>query len=115
MEKKKNPIIVERETYERNGKSYFTYFIKGTIRGKDVKVAVNPPDNGGYTVLDIVFGDAMKAELKVVPFEMKDADGKIVSGNTFAVQSVDENGEIYECKVKPFRQSDKALLNMLLK
>ena len=28
---------------------------------------------------------------------------------------VDENGEIYECKIKPFRDSDKALLNMLLR
>lgn len=32
-------IFVERETFEKNGRTYFSYFIKGNIRGKDVKVA----------------------------------------------------------------------------
>ena len=64
MEKKnQNKIVVERETYEKDGKSYFSYFIKGNIRGKDVRVLVTPPDKGGYAVLDIVFGNEMKAAL----------------------------------------------------
>ncbi len=109
-------IFVERDTYEKNDKVYFTYFIKGNIRGKDVKVAIIPPDKGGYTVLDIVFGEAMAAELVIKPYEIKDdATGKVISGNTYAVQSRDENGEVYECAVKPFRASDKALLNMLVR
>ena len=111
-----NQIFVERETYEKNGKTYFTYFIKGTVRGKGVRVAVVPPDKGGYAVLDIVFGDQMSAQLVTKPFEIKDdATGKVISGNTYSVQTVDENGEIYECAVKPFRSSDKSLLNMLLR
>ena len=115
MNAEKN-IIVEREVFERDGKSYFSYFIRGNIRGKDVRVAIIPPDKGGYTVLDIVFGSAMAAELVVKPFEIKDdATGKVISGNTFAVKSYDEDGEEYECAIKPFRASDKALLNMLLK
>lgn len=105
----------ERDTYEKNGKTYFSYFIRGNVRGKDVRAAVIPPDRGGYTVLDIVFGDAMEAELVVTPFEMKDeTSGRIISGNTYAVRSVDENGEVYECKIKPSRASDKALIGMLL-
>ena len=108
-------IKVERDTYEKNGKTYFSYFIHGNVRGKDVRAAVIPPDRGGYTVLDIVFGDAMEAELVVTPFEMKDeTSGRIISGNTYAVRSVDENGEVYECKIKPSRASDKALISMLL-
>ena len=108
-------IKVERDTYEKNGKTYFSYFIRGNVRGKDVRAAVIPPDRGGYIVLDIVFGDAMEAELVVTPFEMKDeASGRIISGNTYAVRSVDENGEVYECKIKPSRASDKALIGMLL-
>lgn len=108
-------IKVERDTYEKNGKTYFSYFIRGNVRGKDVRAAVIPPDRGGYTVLDIVFGDAMEAELVVTPFEMKDeTSGRIISGNTYAVRSVDENGEVYECKIKPSRASDKALISMLL-
>ena len=114
MSKKQN-IMVERETFEKNDKTYFSYFIKGQVRGRDVKVAIIPPDKGGYTVLDIVFGDAMNAELKITPFEIKDEKGGIISGNTYAVFTKDENGEVYECAIKPYRNSDKALLNMLLK
>ena len=109
-------IYVERETFEKNGKVYYSYFIKGTIRGKDIKINIMPPDKGGYTVLDIVFGNAMMAELVIKPFEMKDeATGRVIAGNTFAVVSYDENGDTYECAIKPFRASDKALLNMLIK
>ena len=109
-------IFVEREVFEKDGKSYFSYFIRGNVRGKDVRVAIIPPDKGGYTVLDIVFGNTMAAELVVKPFEIKDdATGKVISGNSFAVKSYDEDGVEYECAIKPFRSSDKALLNMLLK
>lgn len=109
-------ILVERETFEKNGKTYFSYFIQGEIRGKHVRAAVVPPDKGGYTVLDIVFGNAMACELMVKPFEIKDeATGRVISGNSFAVVSYDENGEIYECSIKPYRASDKAILNMLVK
>ena len=69
-------VKVERETFEMDGKTYFGYFIKGNIRGRDVKIGIKPPDNGGYTVLDIVFDGAMAADLEVTPFEMK-RDGKI--------------------------------------
>ena len=107
--------MVERETFEKDGKTYFSYFIKGNVRGKDVKVAIIPPDKGGYTVLDIVFGEAMQAELKITPFEIKGEDGNVIKGNTYAVFTKDEDGEVYECSVKPFRNSDKALLNMLIR
>ncbi|MCQ2399930.1 MAG: hypothetical protein MJ072_05445 [Clostridia bacterium] len=114
--KNNNTIFVERETFVKGDKTYFSYFIKGTVRGKDVKVAVVPPDKGGYTVLDIVFGNEMKAELALKPYEIKDeASGNVIKGNSYSVVSYDENGEIYECSVKPYRNSDKALLNMLLK
>lgn len=108
-------LFVERETFEKDGKSYFSYFIKGVVRGQEVKVLVCPPDKGGYAVLDIVFGDAMKADLIITPFEIKDdKTGRVVKGNTYAVHT-EENGEVYECAIKPFRASDKAVLNMLLR
>ena len=109
-------IYVERDTFEKDGKTYYSYFIKSKVRGKDVRVAIVPPDKGGYAVLDIVFGDAMSAELVAKPYEIKDdSTGKVITGNSYAVRSVDENGEEYECAVKPFRSSDKALMNMLLR
>ena len=116
MDKKQNKILVERETFEKNDKTYFSYFIKGKIRGKEVKVAVCPPDKGGYAVLDIVFGSANSAELVINPFEIKDeSTGNVIKGNTYAVRTVDENGEVYECNIKPYRNSDKSLLNMMLR
>lgn len=116
----KEKLFVEREPYTaKDGNSYFTYFIKGIVRGKEVKIQICPPnketDFGGYTVLDIVFGDKNVAELVVTPYEMKDENGNVRTGNTYGVRSVDEDGEIYECKVKPSRTSDKALINMLLR
>ena len=113
---KNKKLMVERETYEKDGKTYYTYFIKGIVRGKEVRIAVTPPDKGGYTVLDIVFGKEMKADLIAKPYEIKDdATGNVIKGNTYTVQSIDENGEVYECPIKPFRASDKSLLNMLMR
>ena len=112
-----NKIIVEKGTFEYNDKEYSSYFIAGKIKGKDVKVALMPPDKGGWAVLDILFSDTNQGELVVKPYELKDEKpGKVTAnGNTYAVRTVDENGEIYECPVKPFKSSDKALLNMLLR
>ena len=110
----KKQIVVERETFKMGEKEYYSYFVKGNVRGRDVRAGVKPPDNGGYVVLDIVFGNSMSAELTVKPFEMKDDGGNVIKGNTYGVRSVDENGKVYECTVKPARSSDKTLLNMLL-
>ena len=35
-------VKVERETYEKNGKTYFSYFIRGNVRGREVRAAVVP-------------------------------------------------------------------------
>lgn len=116
MSKKESKIMVEREAFEKDGKTFYSYFIRGNIRGKDVKVLVTPPDKGGYSVLDIVYGTDMKAELIANPFEIKDEkSGSTIKGNSYLVRTMDENGEVYECNIKPFRNSDKALLNMLLR
>ena len=108
-------IKIERETFERNGKTYFGYFVGGEVRGRAVKAGVRPPDNGGYAVLDILFDGAMETDLTVTPFELTTEDGRVITGNTYAVTSVDpETGVAYSCKVKPARESDKTLLQMLL-
>ena len=110
-------VKVEREMYEsKAGRQNYAYFVRGVVRGQEVKIGVIPPDVGGYTVLDIVFNGAKEADLVVTPFQMKDEQGKIIAGNTYAVRSVDEEtGEIYECKIKPSRTSDKTMLGMLLR
>ena len=106
-------IKVERETYNKEDKTYFSYFIKGVIRGREVRIAVVPPDNGGFRVLDIVFDKEMSADLVLKPYEIKDDKGKVLKGNTYAVVSKDKDGTEYECPVKPARASDKIFLKML--
>lgn len=102
-------IIVKRETYQKDGKEYFAYFIEGEVKGKPVRVNVVPHDIGGYTVLDIVFEGA----LDVRSFTMKNDKGEETVINTFNVVSLDDNGEVYECPVKAKNKSDKILLSML--
>ena len=110
-----NKIMVEREPYEKDGKTFQSYFIRGMVRGVDFRVRIVPPDFGGYTVLDIVYAGAREAELMLVPYEITDEKtGKVTKGNTYAVHSEDEDGAVYECKILPFRKSDKDLLQMLL-
>ena len=83
--------------------------------GREVRVMVVPPDFGGYTVLEIVYVGAKEAELVLNPYEIKDeSTGRVIKGNSYAVRTVDADGEVYECAIKPFRASDKALLQMLL-
>ena len=110
-----NGIKVEKGTFEYKGKTYDEYYISGNVRGRDVKIKLAPPDKndkGGYTVLDIVFGDDFVTE----PFEFKNAEGSVISGEIFLVRTVDKDtGEVYECTVKPARKSDKTLLAMLMR
>ena len=108
-------LIVEREKFEFKGKEYMGYFIKGIIKGREVRASLKPQDINGYTVLDIIFDGANEVELITKPYSITDDNGNVISGNTFIVRSVDENGEVYECPVKHSRGSDKVLLNMLMK
>ena len=109
-------LIVQREKFEYKGKEYLGYFIKGMVKGREVKATIKPQDYNGYTVLDIIFEGANEVELIAKPYSITDeATGNVITGNTFVVRSVDETGEVYECPVKHSRGSDKVLLNMLMK
>ena len=114
-----NNIKVEKGAFEYKGKTYAEYFICGAVRGREVRIKLAPPDKndkGGYTVLDIVFGDESQADFVAEPFEFVNGEGKTVSGTRFLVRTADkQTGEVYECAVKPARKSDKTLLEMLMR
>lgn len=108
-------LFVERENFKGNdGKDYWAYIVKGQVRGRDVKVDFAPKDKGGYEPLDIVFDVSPKAELVMTDEEMTDANGKVTKFTSYKVLTVDEDGIPYECSIKPSRDSDKALLKMLI-
>ncbi len=119
MANKDSGVKVEKGTFEYKGKTYNEYYICGTVRGRDVKIKLAPPDKndkGGYTVLDIVFGNESQADFVTEPFEFKNAEGKTITGERFLVRTVDkDSGEVYECAVKPVNPSDKQMLAMLMR
>lgn len=108
-------LFVEREPFKKmkDGKVYYSYFVKGKVRDRDIKVNIIPPDQGGYAVLDLIFDVEPKAVLALVPYTMKDDFGKKVSGHSYEVVTC-EGDDIYRSKVKPARANDKAFLDMLL-
>lgn len=108
-------LIVEREKFKaKDGKDYWSYVVYGKVRGRNVKVDFAAKDQGGYEVLDIIFDVKPTAELIMHDEEMTDDNGKTTKYTVYEVQNVDENGIVYNYKVKPSRDSDKSLLNMLI-
>lgn len=115
-EKETVKLFVEREKFTGNdGKEYYSYFLKGKVRGRDVRVDFAPKDKGGYEPLDIVFDVQDKAELTIGKEEMVDSNtGRKSVYDTYTVKTVDADGIEYVVGVKPTRNSDKALLQMLI-
>lgn len=115
-EKETAKLFVEREKFTGNdGKEYYSYFLKGKVRGRDVRVDFAPKDKGGYEPLDIVFDVQDKAELIIGKEEMVDSNtGRKSVYDTYTLRTVDTDGIEYVVGVKPTRNSDKALLQMLI-
>lgn len=108
-------ITVEREAFDLNGKTCYSYFVKGTVRGREVKAQLVPQDNGGYVLLDIVFDNADMAELVIGSISITNDKGKTETFPSYTVKNVDENGEVFECPVKAARKTDKTKLAMILR
>lgn len=103
-----------KQLITKDGRPYFAYIVRGVIRGQEKKVDFAPKDKGGYEPLDILFDINDKAELIMTDEVMTDENGNKTPYVSYKVQVVDEDGEIWECGVKPQRDSDKALLKFLL-
>lgn len=98
----------------KDGRPYYAYIVRGLIRGQEKKVDFVPKDMGGYEPLDILFDIAPKAELIMRDEVMANADGSKTQYTSYTAQVTDEDGEIWDCSVKPQRDSDKALLRFML-
>lgn len=92
----------------------YAYMVCGYIRGQEKKIDFAPKDQGGYEPLDILFDMTDKAELIMSDEVMVNDDGTKTPYVSYKVQTVDEDGEIWDCGVKPQRDSDKVLLKFLL-
>ena len=109
-------IMVERESFDLNGKTCYSYFVKGTVRGREVKAQLAPQDNGGYVLLDIVFDNANTAELVIGSVSITNEKGKTETFPSYTVKNVDQKtGEVFECPVRAARKTDKTKLAMILR
>ena len=108
-------IYCTREEYEgKDGKKYWAYLVKGTVRGREVKVDFAPQDMGGYEPLDIIFDVSDHPEIIMTEDTFTTESGKVKAYTEYEVKTVDEYGIEYACKVKPKRNSDTSLLAMLI-
>ena len=106
---------LSRESFDgKDGKKYWAYMVKGNVRGREIKIDFVPKDIGGYEPLDIVFDIQDKAELIITQEQITDSYGNKSAYVNYKAQNVDEFGIVYECGIKPQRDSDKSLLAMLL-
>ena len=113
-EEKALKLFIEREQFGMsNGQKYWSYFLKGKVRNRDVKVDFIPKDKGGYEPLDIVFDIAPKAELVMCNEKMTDSNGNVTRYVSYKARNEDSLG-VLECGVRPAKDSDKALLTMVI-
>ena len=116
VEEQNTKLFVERDTFTgSDGKKYWNYFLRAKIRERDKKINFSPKDKGGYDFLDMVFEIADKAELVISEEEMTNEITKKVSKyKTYKLVVKDEDGLEFECGVRPSKDSDKSLMNMLI-
>lgn len=110
-------VFVGREKFISKTKhqKYWGYFVKGILRGHEMRVSLMAPDIGGYQLLDLVFNGEEKVELWRKPYTLKDEDGNVTAkGFTFHAVSFDEDGTVYVAQVKPSQKSDKAVLEKIV-
>ena len=111
----RTPIMKDgRQLMTQDNRPYFAYQVHGIIRGQEKKIDFVPKDKGGYEPLDIIFDIQPKAELIISDEVMTDNDGNKTAYKAYKVSVTDEDGDLWECGVKPQRDSDKALLGFLL-
>lgn len=113
----KKCLIVEREKFvAKDGREMWGYAVHGNVRGRETKVDFDAYDKGGYEVLDMIFDIRPFAELEMREESMLDNEtGEVRSFTVYTVGNVDEEGDVISCRVKPARNSDKSILDYLLK
>ncbi len=102
-----------KQLQTQDGRLYFAYVVKGMLRGRPVKVDFSPKDKGGYQPLDLVFDVSPKAELYISEV-VQEMNGVKSRRTVYTVNTVDIDGIVWKCEVKPTRASDRDMLVMLI-
>ncbi len=113
-------LTLYRENFSNDEREMFGYFIKGIVKDKDgelrdTKVDFVAYDQGGYEVLDMIFGFGGTPMVDAREESMTGEDGKPRSYMTYYAVNVDEDGDVLECRLKLARDSDKSIFNYIIK
>lgn len=107
----------ERVPSQKLKKMLWIYYVKGEIRGKEVKANFAPSgkdDVATFTNLDIIFGTENTAQI----YEKRtttERNEKKVTYISYQVYWQDEFGEDFIATVKPQKDSDKSIFEYLCK
>lgn len=95
-EQAKVNLVVERKEFtSRDGREMWGYFVRGKVRGREVRIDFQAADQGGYEVLDIIFEIKPTAELVMHDEVMLSEDGTKTPYTVYEVRNVDEFGNEY--------------------
>ncbi len=108
--------IFRKETEEQSALYGYVLKDKLIVNGKEREIRIDfvAKDSGGYEMLDIIFMISDYAYLVMHDETMNDDDGKKTQYRVYEVVNEDDFGVRYTYKVKPARESDKAMLNVLI-
>lgn len=119
-----NSLPVTRKPFiGKDKKEYWGYVVAGKVvrvkngkrLEKEITVDFVAKDQGGYEVLDLIFFETDTAELVMYDATMtNEKTGEMSTYTVYEIQAKDDDGTVYSYKVKPSRESDKALLTMLI-
>ena len=112
----KTKMFIERESFiGSDGKEYWNYFLPVEILKKNKKIRFVPKDRGGYEVIDLLFELSSNAELIITDNVMKDDNGRKTRYSSYKIVTYTDDGIAFEATVKPFADSDKNLLTIVLR
>ena len=114
-ENKRPPVYLTRETFKmRDGRSFWSYVVRGKKYGREMKAEFAAKDKGGYEFLDMLFDISDKVELVMHEEASETNSGRLSYYMVYEAQGVDANGEIVSIKIRPKQDSDKAYLACII-
>lgn len=114
-----NEMVLNRESVTAKGKTFYNYYVDCEVHGRKSKARIIPKDNGGYTLLDILFaaaeGNNEPVTLSRKQQKQTNSNGSITILTSYtAIYTESEDAEPYEVVVKPFRSSDEDWIKIYL-
>lgn len=112
--KNETTFVLERAPFKtKDGREMFNYFVPCKIMGMDYAADILPKDPGGYEFLNLMFKIKPTVDLVMWQEVMTDEKGRETEYDVLEARVVNEDGLVFNYKVKLAQPSDKAYLNVL--